>query len=254
MKRLTIERCVAAGMTAAVAAVCLGAPKSARAAQEPPERYVVIKGDTLWDIAELFYDSGFAWQKIHELNTDLIKNPDLIYPQQSILLPGGLAKKPPKTEVQVATKEAPAEPAQETMPEVEVAVAKPPEPTATPVAAVAAPSVQQAAEFKDYDGKIIASRNVNQVMFAQGDDVFVNLGAKHGLVTGDELQIVRKQKRAYDPKAKKKYWIVQVMGKLRVSKELYDDRSECRILFAHEPVSIGDGVVRLAGGLVDGTQ
>ena len=48
------------------------------------EVYEIQKGDTLGKIAKHY---GTTWQKIHEMNKDTIKNPDLIFPGQKIKVP-----------------------------------------------------------------------------------------------------------------------------------------------------------------------
>ena len=49
--------------------------------------YTVEAGDTLWAIAEKVYGSGGKYMKIFEANTDLLKNPDQIFPGQKLKIP-----------------------------------------------------------------------------------------------------------------------------------------------------------------------
>ena len=53
--------------------------------QGHPDRHIVAKGDTLWDISAKFLESPWRWPEIWNINTD-IKNPHLIYPGDIIIL------------------------------------------------------------------------------------------------------------------------------------------------------------------------
>jgi nucleoid-associated protein YgaU len=49
--------------------------------------YVVAKGDSLSAIAKREYGDAKEWRRIFDANKDVIKDPDLIYPGQTLRLP-----------------------------------------------------------------------------------------------------------------------------------------------------------------------
>lgn len=51
------------------------------------DTYTVVKGDCLWNIAKKFYKKGALYTKIYNANKDKIKNPNLIYPGQVLIIP-----------------------------------------------------------------------------------------------------------------------------------------------------------------------
>lgn len=71
-----------------VVAALFGAVATADTLQirpDAPERYVVVKGDTLWDISERFLDSPWRWPELWRGNPH-IQNPHLIYPGDILTL------------------------------------------------------------------------------------------------------------------------------------------------------------------------
>ena len=66
----------------------------ARIAQPVVVDYNVVRGDNLWNISkkEQIYDDPYMWPRIYRKNKDRIKDPDLIYPNQVLAVPFGVAE------------------------------------------------------------------------------------------------------------------------------------------------------------------
>ena len=50
-------------------------------------RHVVQSGETLGKIAKQYYGDPMKYKAIFEANSDILKNPDLIYPDQELIIP-----------------------------------------------------------------------------------------------------------------------------------------------------------------------
>ncbi|MBW3940220.1 LysM peptidoglycan-binding domain-containing protein [Neisseria meningitidis] len=82
MQRRIITLLCAAGM--AFSTQTLAANLEVR--PHAPERYTVKQGDTLWGISGKYLYSPWQWGRLWDANRDQIHNPDLIYPDQVLVL------------------------------------------------------------------------------------------------------------------------------------------------------------------------
>jgi hypothetical protein len=51
-----------------------------------PDKHVVVRGDTLWDISATFLKAPWRWPEVWQLNREQIANPHLIYPGDIVYL------------------------------------------------------------------------------------------------------------------------------------------------------------------------
>ena len=80
----TLILTAALGLSAALMGPCRA--DEVRLQDNAPDRHVVVKGDTLWDISETFLKDPWLWPEVWQLNKEEIKNPHLIYPGDVVVL------------------------------------------------------------------------------------------------------------------------------------------------------------------------
>src|SRR5262249_5199877 len=113
--------------------------------------YEVVKGDTLWDLSDDFYDDPLKYPEIWKANP-FIKDPHWIYPGQVLSIPGGRERGPAAAAPAAMTPPPPPPPpggALEAAPApapVVTEAAPAPKPAMTPVVPVPAPKVAVAAK------------------------------------------------------------------------------------------------------------
>lgn len=89
MRKLSVQfLALAVAGLACAAGLVFAQPATAplELAKDAPDRYVVVKGDTLWHISGRFLQKPWRWPEIWNLNREEIRDPHWIYPGDVIVL------------------------------------------------------------------------------------------------------------------------------------------------------------------------
>jgi len=240
----------AVGLTIAIAAAVPAWPqdeKPLELSDNPPDRYVVVKGDTLWGISKRFLKSPWRWPDLWGMNKDAVRNPHLIYPGNVLVLdlsgatprlhmegegPGGVVGASRGTGVGSTVKLSPRVRSEQL--------------ASGPISSIPATSIEpflsrplivDKAEF-DAAPRIVATQE-DRVILGAGDAAYVKgLGPDTGLV----WQVYRPGKPLIDPGTKEELGNeVIYLGDARVRE--FADVSTVRILRARQEISTGDRLV-----------
>jgi len=156
-----------------------------------PDKYVVVKGDTLWDISGKFLKDPWRWPQIWKMNREEIKNPHWIYPGDMIVL-GRCGAEPCLSLVKGSSLETVKLSPGVRATEIDNA-AIPPIPISVIHPFLSQPRVVAKGELDD--APFILGSNAERVVMGAGDDVYAT-GGKPGVT---RWNVLRPGKALKDP-------------------------------------------------------
>jgi len=234
-----------------------------------PDHYVVVKGDTLWDISAKFFNDPWKWPQIWGLNKDSIKNPHWIYPGDVVLLDrasatlkveggtvaplnaesGLTAAQPPSQTEKIAVEQQETGAITKLSPRARVEAGEHDAISSIPLRDVE-PFLKKPLVIEEGDldkAPVIVAGYEERSLLGNSDIAYVKgLPTDKGLV----WQIYRPGKALVDPVSDKVLGYEAVyLGNARVEK--IDDLSTVRIFGAKEEIYPGDHLILAANGFPD---
>jgi LysM repeat protein len=210
----------------------------------PPDRYVVVKGDTLWGISKRYLQNPWKWPDLWGMNKDEVANPHLIYPGDVLILDlsGGTARlRKEGTGLAEAGRGSAVNSTVKLSPKVRTA----------PVSSAAIPSISSSVigpflnrplivdkDTFEASPRVVATQE-NRVLVGAGDSAFVKgIDADAPPV----WQVYRATKPLYDPGTKELLGNeVLYLGDARVTE--IGEVSTVRVLRARQEIGVGDRLV-----------
>ncbi|MBI4683597.1 MAG: LysM peptidoglycan-binding domain-containing protein [Nitrospirae bacterium] len=211
------------------------------------KEYKIQKGDTLWDISskEFAEKDPFLWPKIWKENLD-IKNPDLIYPGQTIKIPLKLLLKEMPEEAVPEEKVARPEPVKTEPPKKE----EPPKPVERKIEPITKGYVADkdllisSGYITDYIsdqvknvGRIVSSPSGRTLL---GESDFVYIKTNNPVNIGEKFYILRSAALVKHPKTKNKLGhLIEVPGIVEVV-GTENGSIKAKVIQSYNDVRIGD--------------
>jgi LysM repeat protein len=209
--------------------------------------YVVVRGDTLWDIAARFMKNPYLWPQIWDANKH-VRDAHWIYPGDPVILPKVQVVAEQAGQAGQAGAEGPGE--EEAVGGAQevggVHGVRPEALAGTAMAPVTEESTLRCAEYlasgsEDDSLRVMGSEHGwRRFIFAEGDIVYLNRGAKRGLKPGDVFSTHRASYEVVHPITGKKLGTkIETSGWLRVIL-VQDDIATAIIEHSCDDTQIGD--------------
>jgi hypothetical protein len=206
--------------------------------------YRIIKGDTLWDISERFFEDPFRWQKLWKRNP-YVKNPDLIYPGDVLKITPGeievVKRKIEMVKLPLVKLPPPPQPVEEeVLPPPQPVKEEPPAPP--PVKKVVSHLMQRDGFITKEELKesgVIVGPKEKMILLHHGDEVFLSFMDPGALDVGDRFTIFTVVGEIRHPVTKKPMGnLVDNLGSLHLT-DVHDDAIEGRIDVSYKEIMAG---------------
>jgi hypothetical protein len=204
-----------------------------------PDAYIIQKGDTLWDLAEKWFQDPFLWPQIWDENRYILDS-HWIYPGDPLVVPGRPTVVPDDGPPPVADNTPPAT-------DDSGDDAPPVEPAPPVLIEIASESDLYCSGFispGEGDPQLwVAGRDTEREILGEGDIVFLNQGSNQGLRAGDTFAIRRWTDPVMHPATEEQIGtMVRRMGRARVLLA-HDNSSTAVIEMSCEDIVEGDELV-----------
>jgi hypothetical protein len=187
---MSIRRIISALLLSVAASLAHAAP--IELAEQAPDRYIVVPGDTLWGIAGKFLKDPWRWPELWRLNKDELRRPQKLSPGDIIVLSRKSEDGEPQLKLAKPVKLSPqqySEPMRKEIPTIPANIIEP---------FLSQPLVVDAAGLEQ-TARIVGTQE-GRVFLARGDHAFVS-----GATADAEVwQVYRAGKALLDPEAESK--------------------------------------------------
>ncbi len=211
--------------------------------------HVVIKGDTLWDIAGKYYNNPWFWEKIYQANKEEIKDPHWIFPEQEFILPELTVENTKSLQETTPPEETTSKENHEPLNKEKISEISQEE----VLAEKGIPSEQLKIKERQieslidivplnhkFSGKIVSSKE-DKILISQNDTVFVDIGSAQGVKKGTRCYVLKKKGKIKSDKTKRYigYKVIK-LGIIEIIDDIKENSSTGIVYRSYEPISKGD--------------